>query len=93
MTLAFAPLDDVENNQFFRPITKGFIALSEALLSISSIPSSRTVFISGNNFLAYPRALPKALLGSASLISLFTYSSNSSRSGAVFSSLISYLFS
>jgi hypothetical protein len=41
--LAFAPFSVLQKSQFLRPIIKGFIALSEALLSISNEPSSKNI--------------------------------------------------
>ena len=52
LALAVAPLAVLANKKFFLPITKGLIALSAALLSISSDPSNNTFFSPGKCFLA-----------------------------------------
>ena len=61
LALAVAPLAVLANKKFFLPITKGLIALSAALLSISSDPSNNTFFSSGKYFLADSNALSNGL--------------------------------
>ena len=52
LALAVEPLAVLANKKFFLPITKGLIALSAALLSISSDPSNNTFFSPAKCFLA-----------------------------------------
>ena len=61
LALAVAPLAVLANKKFFLPITKGLIALSAALLSISNDTSNNTFFSPGKCFLAYSNALPNGL--------------------------------
>lgn len=85
--LAFAPFSVLQKSQFLRPIIKGFIALSEALLSISNEPSSKNILKFGTWFFAYSKALPNALCPKELYMLAFINSINSSIMGADFSSL------